>query len=78
MTRPEGTYLVWLDFTRLGMEEKEVSDFLTKEAGVALTPGSFFGPGGTGYHRMNVACPRATLQRALDQLSSAYQELAHG
>ena len=78
MTRPQGTYLVWLDFTRLGMGEKDASDFLTRKSGVALTPGSFFGPGGTGYHRMNVACPRSTLQQALDQLSSAYRELAHG
>lgn len=60
----EGTYLGWCDFSAFGNEEVVEKRLLT-EAGVALTPGSIFGPGGEGFFRINLATPRAILEKAL-------------
>lgn len=73
--RPQGTYLVWLDCNGLGMTPDELKRFMITKAKLALNDGIPFGPGGQGYMRMNVACPRATLQAALEQLESAVNSL---
>ncbi|RLD67434.1 MAG: cystathionine beta-lyase [Bacteroidetes bacterium] len=70
--RPEATYLLWLDFRALGWEQKKLVDFLINKAGVGLNDGSIFSPGGEGFMRMNVACPRAILEKALVQISEAF------
>jgi len=49
--------------------------FFVEKAGVGMNEGSTFGPGGEGFMRMNVACPRATLQKALDQINEAIKTL---
>jgi len=59
---PEGTYLAWLDCNRLGMNDDELSDFMLKKAKVGLDDGKKFGPGGEGFERINVACPRSVLE----------------
>jgi cysteine-S-conjugate beta-lyase len=68
---PEGTYLVWLDCRRLGMEPEELAAFLQAEAGVALNHGYTFGPEGAGFERLNIACPRSMLEEGLDRLAAA-------
>ncbi len=73
--RPEGTYLVWLDCSGLGLPPAELKKFMVKEAKLGLNDGVPFGPGGQGFIRMNVACPRAILRRALEQLESAVKDL---
>ncbi len=73
--RPEGTYLVWLDCTGLGLPPAELKQFMVKQAKLGLNDGVPFGPGGEGFQRMNVACPRATLIRALEQLEAAVNTL---
>ena len=73
--RPEGTYLVWLDCTGLGLAPDELKRFMVKQAKLGLNDGVPFGPGGQGYMRMNVACPRATLLQALEQLEGAVNSL---
>ena len=45
------------------------------KARVALNEGSSFGAEGAGFMRMNVGCPRSVVQRALDQILTAYNEL---
>ncbi|MCK5856679.1 MAG: PatB family C-S lyase [Bacteroidales bacterium] len=67
--RPEATYLLWLDFRDLGMSQKKLIDILVNKAGVGLNDGTIFNPGGEGFMRLNVACPRAVLQKALEQIS---------
>ena len=75
----EGTYLLWLDCTGLlaatGLEANELDDFILEEAGLWLDDGAIFGAGGRGFTRMNVACPRATLDEALDRLEAGVTAL---
>ncbi len=68
MFRPEGTYLVWLDFRSLKMNGEELQEFLIRECRVGLNAGYTFGPGGEGFARVNIACPRSTLQAGLERL----------
>lgn len=64
--RPQATYLLWLDCRGMGMTDEELEEFFVKKAKLGLDAGKMFGPGGEGYMRMNIACPRATLNQALD------------
>lgn len=73
---PEGTYLVWLDFRELGMEPKELQKFLLNKAHVAMNAGYTFGPGGEGFERLNIACPRSVLQEGLGRIARAVNSLA--
>lgn len=72
---PEATYLNWLDARALGMNDRELQRFLVEKAGVALGSGGEFGRGGEGFVRLNAACPRATLQKALEQIRAAVDAL---
>lgn len=71
--RPEASFLVWLDCRELGMEPQELHRFFIREAGLALNPGFSFGPGGEGFMRLNIGCPRAVLQEAMQRLKSAIE-----
>jgi cystathionine beta-lyase len=71
LIEPEGTFLLWLDFRRLGLSPDELSEFLRREAGWAITRGIAFGSSGAGFGRLNIACPRARLEKALDRLGRA-------
>ena len=68
---PEGTYLVWVDFRRLGLTISELEDLIVNKAGLWLDSGAIFGSTGSGFERFNIACPRATLEKALNALSVA-------
>lgn len=72
--RPEGTYLIWLDCRKLGMTGNQLTDFMVHKAGIAMSAGTYFGKNGEGYMRMNVACPRATVEKALKQLQTAVEQ----
>jgi len=69
--RPEATYMIWLDCRAMGMNGQELNRFFVESAGVGMNEGSRFGPGGEGFMRMNLACPGATVMRALEQIESA-------
>jgi cystathionine beta-lyase len=69
--RPEATYMIWLDCRSMGMDGKLLHRFFIDKAGVGLNEGSLFGPGGEGFMRMNLACPRSTVERALRQIDTA-------
>lgn len=71
LIRPEGTYLLWLDFRRLGLTAEELENRLLRRARLWLDSGPMFGPEGAGFARMNIACPRSVLRRALRQLEAA-------
>ena len=68
---PEGTYLLWLDCRGLGLDQKELRDLFLKQAKVALNEGHTFGPGGEGFMRMNIGCPRSVLQDGLERIERA-------
>ncbi|WMC93279.1 MalY/PatB family protein [Kineothrix sp. MB12-C1] len=71
MLEPEGTYLVWLDFRGLSLSEKEKEDLVIHKARLWLDKGTMFGEPGVGFERINIACPRAILQQALEKLEAA-------
>ncbi|GET30582.1 MalY/PatB family protein [Prolixibacter sp. SD074] len=73
--QPESTFLVWLDFRDYGLNEKEMKEVLVNKAGVAMNVGSTFGTGGEGYFRMNIGCPRSTLQEGLERIEKALRVL---
>ena len=66
---PEGTYLVWLDFRKLGFSTKELTNILFEKAKVALWEGYLFGKGGEGFERINIACPRSILSEGLNRIA---------
>ena len=68
---PEGTYLLWLDCRKLGFWAKELEAFLADEAKVILNGA----PGAEGFIRINVACPRAILEKAFPQIERAIRRL---
>lgn len=73
--RPEASFLIWLDFSAYGMTDAEVQAKLVNEAKLALNPGPTFGPGGAGFHRLNVGCSRIVLQEALQRLQTVFGAL---
>jgi len=62
ITKPQGTYLLWIDYKDTGLSEEVIMDLLLNKGKLALEPGSKYGDSGKGYLRMNVACPRTTLE----------------
>jgi cystathionine beta-lyase len=68
---PEATYLVWLDCKALKLSNKALKDFMIHQAGLGLSDGILFGPGGAGFQRMNIGCPAKQLEKALGQLEKA-------
>lgn len=74
-SRPEGTYLVWLDCRELGMNQKDLVDFFINKAHVGLNDGSAFGSEGKGFMRMNIACTRSLLQEGLKRIEKAVNAL---
>ena len=75
LIEPEGTYLIWLDFGELGLENEELEDLIINKSGLWLDSGAIFGEDGKGYQRINIACPRKTLEQALNQLKSGIDSL---
>ena len=71
LIEPEGTYLLWLDFKALHLNEKELEHLIVDKAHLWLDSGAMFGPDGEGFERINIACPRATVEKALKQLEAA-------
>lgn len=67
----EGTYLLWLDFRKMNLSEQELEELIIKRAGLWLDSGRIFGTAGKGFQRINVACPRKTLSKALTKLEEA-------
>jgi cystathionine beta-lyase len=67
----EGTYLSWIDLRALGLGDDEVTRRLVEVGGVWLDEGRKFGSGGSGFQRLNLACPRATLARGVEGMVRA-------
>jgi cystathionine beta-lyase len=74
MTKPEGTYLAWLDCREAGIEGNPHNFFL-EEARVCMNNGADFGRGGEGFVRLNFGCPRSLLTEALERMRTALSAL---
>ena len=72
LIRPEGTYLIWLDFREYGLTDRELDEKMIQQAGLWLDAGRMFGTEGSGFMRVNIACPRSILQEALERIESTF------
>ena len=72
---PDATYLMWLDCRELGMTNEELRDFFIHKAFLGLNEGHTFGHSLSGFMRLNAACPRGTLEKAMGQLKAAVDNL---
>lgn len=72
---PEATYMIWLDCRGLKMSGKELNDFFVTQAGVGMNEGSVFGPGGEGFMRMNIGCPRKVVNKVMKNIEKAIDSL---
>ncbi|MFV0517991.1 MAG: MalY/PatB family protein [Aminipila sp.] len=75
MVIPESTYLVWLDCRGLNMAQKELNEFMLNKAGLGLNSGDSFARKQEGFMRLNAACPRSVLEKALKQLEEAIKNI---
>jgi cystathionine beta-lyase len=57
------------------MAPGELKKFFLEQARVAMNEGSTFGPGGAGFMRLNIACPRSQLAEALSRIEAAVNKL---
>ena len=73
--KPQGTYLLWLDCRSLGMDNQALSTFMREQARVGFDDGFLFGAAGSGFERMNIACPRSILLEALSRIENAVNSL---
>lgn len=71
MIRPKASYLIFLDCRDLGLSQKDLNRLFVEDAHLALNDGTTFGKEGEGFMRLNIACPMATLTKALEQLKQA-------
>lgn len=76
MTEQDGTYLIWLDFNKLGLRAEELDQFIIHKAKLWLDSGSIFGEAGRGFQRINVACPQMVLAEALERIKNAVDHLS--
>jgi len=66
--KPQATYMMWLDFNGYGLTEEELWRKMTQEAQLGFNRGSDFGQEGKGFFRINLACPRSTVEEAMRRL----------
>ncbi len=71
----EATYLMWLDCKGLGLDEDDIDDLFFNKAKIALDSGRWFGEAGSGFMRINIACPKAMLEEGLHRLKTAVENM---
>jgi cystathionine beta-lyase len=69
--RPEASFLVWLDCRELSLPQPELMDLFNEKAGVVVNNGASYGPGGEGFIRLNVGCPRSIVEEACRRIGRA-------
>jgi cystathionine beta-lyase len=74
--KPDGTYLVWFDCRSLGLDDGKLRDLMLNKARVFLDEGYIFGTEGSGFERINIACPRSVLMEALERIVKAIQSMS--
>jgi cystathionine beta-lyase len=73
--KPEGTYLVWCDFREYNLSNEVLEDLIVNKAKLWLDRGTLFGSIGSGYQRINIACPLETIKIALFNLKEVFEKL---
>ena len=75
LVEPQGTYLIWLDFRAYNLSDEKLDDIIIHQANLWLDSGHIFGPDGSGFQRINTACPWAVLEKGLNSLAEAFKNL---
>ena len=75
MTHPEGTYLIWVDFSGLGLTDRDLERFIREDSKLWLDAGFIFGESGSGFERFNLATPRKIVEECLSRLEKAINGL---
>lgn len=70
----QGTYLLWMDFRNLGLNQKDLNKFLEQKAFIFANSGDVFGKDGNGFIRLNIACPKSELEKAMNRLKKAIEK----
>ncbi|MBL1224700.1 MalY/PatB family protein [Enterococcus sp. BWR-S5] len=73
MMKPEGTYLIWLDFSKYGLSDKQLENNFLHKGKIVMNTGISFGPSGSQHMRLNIACPRETLLEGLNRIQAALE-----
>ncbi|MBQ4434286.1 MAG: PatB family C-S lyase [Bacteroidales bacterium] len=71
--RHEATYLLWVNFKGLGLTHEQLSEKLIKEAHLGLNDGKAFGTAGDNFMRINLACPRSTVEEAMHRIEKCFK-----
>lgn len=75
--RPEGSYIMWLDFTAYGISDDEIHRRIYDTAGVILQHGTLFDPeGSVGFQRVNMPSPRAKILEGFERIAKEFDDLA--
>jgi cystathionine beta-lyase len=69
--RPEATYMAWMDFSGLNLSDTELRKLMVEKANLGFNHGPTFGPGGEGFQRINLGCPREIVREAMQRLKKA-------
>lgn len=72
--KPEGTYLIWLDFRKLGLSREAQETLMKEKAHAFFDEGWIFGDAGEGFERINLACPRRVLAETMERVASVIDE----
>ena len=73
--KPQGTYLIWLDFSAYGLSEEDLHGLLKQEAKVILNRGLDFGEEGALHARLNVAMPTSILEEVCQRIIATFSNL---
>ncbi|UNT56620.1 MalY/PatB family protein [Lysinibacillus capsici] len=74
VTIPQSTYLIWIDYRELALEEKEIMNRLLEIGKLALEPGTKYGEEGRGFLRMNVACSFDTVKDGVERFKKVFAQ----
>ena len=73
--KPQGTYLIWLDFSAYDLTDERLQELLKNEAKVILNRGLDFGEEGTLHARLNVAMPKTLLEEVCQRIVTIFTTL---
>ncbi len=74
LVEPQGTYLLWLDFSKYELSDSKVNDKMVNGAKVWLDSGKMFGESGKGFQRINIACPRSIVVEGMEKIRTEFSQ----
>lgn len=75
LIKPEGTYLIWLDFKKYNLTDKKIDDLIINKAKLWFDSGLIFGESGSNYQRINVATSRTLIDKMLESLYNTFKDI---